>query len=309
MSGVKELAYVVYEVSDLADWEHFGVQLLAMQYGEKTPNGFTLRTDEKAYRWMIEQGEADDLVASGFELDGDAELEALVAHLRSSGLTAQEGPAELAASRRVERVFITQDPMGNRVELVTGFADADTPFESKPMIGSFVTGAGGAGHEVLATPGVSREDYLAFYVDLLGMKISDVIIEKIAPGVVADLIFLHCNPRHHSVALGDMPVPRSIHHFMIEVTDIQDLGLAWDRCLAAEQPIEMTLGMHSNDLMVSFYVTTPSGFAIEYGWGGLLIEDDAAWQVQTLDKRDNWGHHSPRQVADALAAGASKGER
>ncbi len=40
MTGIKELAYVVYQVSDLMDWEHFGgVTLLGMQFGHKTPNG------------------------------------------------------------------------------------------------------------------------------------------------------------------------------------------------------------------------------------------------------------------------------
>ena len=29
--------------------------------------------------------------------------------------------------------------------------------------------------------------------------------------------------------------------------------------------------MHPNDHMFSFYVRTPSGFSVEYGWGGLLI--------------------------------------
>ncbi|MFI9605035.1 VOC family protein [Streptomyces sp. NPDC052043] len=305
MSGVKELAYVVYEVSDLADWQHFGVQLLGMQYGDRTSKGFTLRADQKAYRWIIEEGPADDLAASGYELSSDAELDALVARLEAAGLEVTAGDEELVRSRRVRRLFATTDPLGNRIELVTGLADADSPFESKDLLGSFVTGAGGAGHVVLMTPGVSREEYLAFYVDLLGLKISDVIIEEVAPGIVANLIFLHCNPRHHSVALGDMPVPKRTHHFMLEVSDIRDVGLAWDRCLDAGQPIEMTLGMHTNDHMFSFYVTTPSGFAVEYGWGGLLIDDDT-WQVKTLDKLDAWGHNRPQDVAQSLLAGASK---
>jgi 2,3-dihydroxybiphenyl 1,2-dioxygenase len=307
VSGVKELAYVVYEVSDLADWERFGVQLLGMQIGDRTSNGFTLRTDEKAYRWALVEGPADDLVASGFEVGSDLDLDHLVATLRDAGLTVTEESAERAAERRVRRLFSLRDPLGNRVELVTGFEDAATAFSSENLIGSFVTGAGGAGHEVLATAGLAREEYLAFYVDLLGMKISDIIVEQIAPGIVADLIFLHCNERHHSVALGDVPIPGKIHHFMIEVSDIRDVGVAWERCLEAKQPIEMTIGMHSNDQMLSFYVSTPSGFAIEYGWGGLLI-DDSTWQVTTLDKRDSWGHHNPQRLADALAALPSKGE-
>ena len=32
----------------------------------------------------------------------------------------------------------------------------------------------------------------------------------------------------------------------------------------------MTLGTHTNDRMTSFYVRTPSGFEIEYGFGGRI---------------------------------------
>lgn len=302
-AGVTELSYVVYEVSDLAEWEHFG-ELLGMQYGAKTTKGFTLRTDQKAHRWVIEQGTQDDLVASGYSVSSSAELNALAEKLRAAGLEVTEGDADLAADRKVDRVVVTADPMGNRIELVTGFADAETAFKSELLLGTFVTGQGGAGHQVLLSHGVSREDYLRFYNDLLGFKISDTIIEEVAPGVFADLIFLHCNPRHHTIALGDMPFPKRNHHFMIEVTDIRDVGLAWDRCLADHQPLHMTLGMHPNDMMFGFYVETPSGFSVEYGWGGLLI-DDATWEPKTLDKLNSWGHMNPSIVAEQLIAGAT----
>jgi 2,3-dihydroxybiphenyl 1,2-dioxygenase len=304
--SVRELAYVVYEASDLADWEHFGVSLLGMQLGEKASGYLTLRTDEKAHRWVITQGPADDLVASGYEADCNATLDQIAAKLRAAGLPAEEGSAELLAARKVDRMIITNDPMGNRVEVVTGFADAATEFHSEHLVGRFKTGTGGAGHHVVLSKGVSREDYLAFYNDILGFKISDYIIQELAPGVFADLIFLHCNPRHHTLALGDMPHPKKTHHFMLEVTDIRDVGYAWDRCLKAGQPFEMTLGQHPNDHMFSFYVKTPSGFAVEYGWGGLLIEDDATWEVKTFDQLNNWGHHLPEEELAWLQQSTAK---
>lgn len=305
MTGVNELAYVVYEVSDLADWEHFGVSLLGMQIGERLDDGFTLRTDEKAHRWIITEGPADDLVRSGYQVESAEALDALVAKLAGAGVEVTEGDAALAAARKVDRIALVTDPIGNRIELVTGLADAPTPFRSDLLLGQFVTGAGGAGHQVLLSKGISREEYLAFYQDLLGFKISDIIIEEVAPGIFADLIFLHCNPRHHSVALGDMPHEKLTHHFMVEVTDIRDVGLAWDRCLRAGQPFEMTLGMHPNDHMFSFYVRTPSGFAVEYGWGGLLI-DDATWEVKTLHQLNSWGHHPMESELGWLQAAVAK---
>ncbi|MYU25091.1 VOC family protein [Streptomyces sp. SID8352] len=299
MTDVKELAYVVYEVSDLADWENFGVTLLGMQLGARTADGFTLRTDEKAHRWIITEGPADDLAVSGYEVASEEALDRLTARLTEAGIEVTEGGAELAAARRVDRLVRVTDPMGNRIELVTGLADADTPFHSATLLGTFVTGTGGAGHHVLLSKGVPREEYMAFYEGLLGFRISDIIVEELAPGIVADLIFLHCNPRHHSVAFGDMPHAKKTHHFMLEVSDIRDVGTAYDRCMDAEQPFEMTLGMHPNDHMFSFYVRTPSGFSVEYGWGGLLI-DDETWQVRTLDRLHSWGHRPPEAVHELL---------
>jgi len=299
MTGVKELAYVVYEASSLADWERFGVDLLGMQLADKDAGSLSLRTDEKAYRWLVQEGPADDLVASGYEVESAAALESLVESLRAAGVEVTEGDAALAAARKVDRIVLTADPMGNRIELVSGFADAETTFHSDVLLGGFVTGTGGAGHQVLLSKGVTREDYLAFYQGLLGFKISDIIVEELAPGIVADLIFMHCNPRHHSVAFGDMPHPKRTHHFMVEVEDIRDVGMAYDRCMDAKQPFEMTLGMHPNDHMFSFYVRTPSGFSVEYGWGGLLIDDDT-WQVKTLDRLHSWGHRPPEVVHELL---------
>jgi hypothetical protein len=57
----------------------------------------------------------------------------------------------------------------------------------------------------------------------------------------------------------------------------------------------MSLGRHTNDLMTSFYVRTPSGFEIEYGYGGVLIEDEASWQVDTYDAISLWGHKPPSE--------------
>ena len=62
------------------------------------------------------------------------------------------------------------------------------------------------------------------------------------------------------------------------VNDRVDVGCAYDRVQAAGLPLALSLGMHPNDLMFSFYVVTPSGFAIEFGADGRVIDDDT-WQV------------------------------
>lgn len=290
MTTVTSLGYVVYEVSDLADWKRFAVDLLGMQVGQEADDLITLRTDEKAHRWILVKGSADDLIVSGYEVESADGLAELVERVRATGTEITEADAELKRARRVRDLYITSDPVGNRIELCHGLEDGDTPWASGQLLGRFVTGGGGAGHQVLMERDVDRGKILDFYLGTLGFKVSDYIVQEMAPGIVADVVFLHCNPRHHTVAFANMPEPKRTHHFMVEVTDVRDVGLAYYRCLEARQPIELTLGMHPNDRMFGFYVKTPSGFNVEFGWGGVLI-DDSDWQVQTLDRLSTWGHH------------------
>ena len=56
---------------------------------------------------------------------------------------------------------------------------------------------------------------------------------------------------------------------MLEVAALDDVGTALDIVNERQIPLAMSLGRHTNDLMTSFYVRTPSGFEIEYGTGGL----------------------------------------
>jgi len=41
--------------------------------------------------------------------------------------------------------------------------------------------------------------------------------------------------------------------------------------------------------MVSFYMASPSGFEVEYGFGARTV-DDRTWQVQTHRAVSVWGH-------------------
>ncbi len=70
---------------------------------------------------------------------------------------------------------------------------------------------------------------------------------------------------------------------------MDDVGITIDLAERRGLPMGM-LGRHTNDQMISFYVTSPSGFNVEYGWGGLLIEDEAAWNIRHYEAASLWGH-------------------
>lgn len=290
MSKVNRLGYVGFEVSDLNRWEVFATEVLGMQVSRKEDGrAIVLRMDEHEQRLILKKGAADDAAFFGWEVNTEADLDALAGRIAAAGVTVTQGDAAETQDRRVEKLYYCQDPDGNRVEIYFGPKLTNQPFHSAVLTSIFVTGAQGMGHYFHVAK-KDRKTTLDFYVGLLGFEYSDFIRQELAPGLVADAAFLHCNPRHHSMAVAVFPiVPKRLHHFMIEVASLEDLGRAYDRCRALEFPLELSIGMHPNNKALSFYVRSPSGFSFEVGWGGIVI--DEGWSVRSFDRLSAWGHY------------------
>lgn len=282
---VSQLAYVGIGASDLARWRSFASGVLGMQIVEGGDDSTVyLRMDEYHHRIALHPGPEDDVLYIGLGTPTHAAYEAGKAALRAAGVAVTQGtPAEIASRRVLDLVkFETGDlPF----ELSVGpHARWDPPFQpARPMSG-FKTGSLGFGHVVLRSE--TPKESVKLLTEALGFRISDYI---------GTMVFLHCNPRHHSIAFQPRSpnAPRSrdkkLWHFMLETTSLDDVGTALDLALKTGTPLATTLGRHSNDQMVSFYMVTPSGFEVEYGWGARLI-DDAVWQVQRHDRGTLWGH-------------------
>lgn len=292
MSAISNLAYVVFNASDLVQWEEFAVNILGLQVGESSEDALSLRMDELAQRILIEHGNDDDLFAAGWQFDTSADLLGFVAGLRSKGIEVVEGDAALIRSRKVEALFHCADPNGYRHEFTVcpTHAPISRPFSSPVLVGGgFETGPLGVGHLLTVA-----QDYAAsvkFYTEVLGLKISDYIRDaETFPGVTVDATFFHsATGRHHSLATAFMPPAKKLNHVMIQVQSLNDVGLAYDRVLKAGLPVIATPGHHPNDHMISFYVVTPSGFGLEYGWGGVVIDDDH-WNIKNYSQLSDWGH-------------------
>ena len=295
MTAISRLGYLGFEVSDVAAWERFAVDMLGLPVCERQSDGsIALRMDDQAQRIVIQPGASDDLAYAGFEVDDEATLRRLSERLSRAGFTPAELGDDVARARRVKRVVRVEDPNGVPIELFHGSERAAEPFRSSLVPSGFVTGNEGLGHVVFGTMDAQATE--RFYCELLGMKLSDRIDTELAPGFSLLITFLHANPRHHTVAFAAAPMPKHIHHFMLEVVAMDEVGQAYDRVLKAGVPIARTLGRHPNDHMFSFYAQTPSGFEVEFGWGGRKV-DDTNWQVGHYDRMSIWGHHLPGSVA------------
>ncbi len=291
MSEIARLGYLGFEVSGLAAWQAFATDVLGLEAGARTASGaLPLRMDELERRILLHEGPGDDLAYAGWEVRDEPSLRALAGRLEAAGVAVREGSAADAAERGVATLLRCADPNGNAVELFVGPRVATAPFRSSRLLSGFVTGDQGLGHFVLVTKSLSETD--RFYRELLGLRLSDRIQTRLGGVLPVEIVFLHANPRHHSLAFAEAPLPKRMHHFMLEVGSLDDVGRAYDRCLDAGVPIAQTLGRHPNDRMVSFYARTPSGFDVEFGWGARTV-DDATWQARVYGEISEWGHRPP----------------
>lgn len=288
MIEISGLGYIVIEASDLAAWTTFATDIVGAVVNQGVAGQIDLRLDEHPWRVKIVSGERDDIFAAGWELASEQALEEFVADLRANG-----GVVEVQdpARRCVTQLYSMADPTGFTHEFYCGRTGID---RTSPRIGpvvrgeGFVTGDLGVGHIVVVVP-----DYAAavdWYGSALRLRSSDRIVQEIMPGVNVDVAFFHtATGRHHSLATAEAPGTKILNHFMLEYASMEDVGAAFDRVRAADIPVVMDLGQHPNDKMFSFYVETPSGFALELGFGGLVIES-SDWQPQLYDRLSDWGH-------------------
>jgi 2,3-dihydroxybiphenyl 1,2-dioxygenase len=278
---LKGLGYVGVQTAALEDWRRFGVELLGLQLAERTPESLTFRMDAVARRLFVREGEAEGGEFYGWEVDDAAALETIGARLQAHGFAVSALPRDVCEQRGVAEAIVSIDPAGHRLELFHGQRIADTAFIPGRPISGFRTGELGMGHLALNVARV--EDLLPYYRDALGFRLSDYALRPFKG------YFFHCNARHHSLALIENR-QRGIHHLMVEVGELDDLGQGYDLAQLEPGRVATTLGRHSNDHMTSFYVRSPSGFLVEYGWGGRSI-DPEHWQANELSMGPSlWGH-------------------
>jgi biphenyl-2,3-diol 1,2-dioxygenase len=289
---ISQLGYLGFEVSNVGAWEAFATNVLGLAVAARGADGaFSLRMDGHAHRIFVEPGPADDLAFVGWQTDMES-FAGVVERVRRAGVDVVVGTAEEALRRHVRGVARFRDPSGLATEIFHGPEMADEPFCSPLCASGFVADDVGLGHVAIGAANVERAR--AFCTKVLGFRLSDRIVADVH-GYHADMIFLHTNRRHHSLALGTKR-DKNVFHFMVEVRLMDDVGLAFDRALASGARITHTLGRHPNDGMLSFYARTPSGFEVEVGWGGREV-DDATWQPTTHHRISEWGHHPPGMLA------------
>lgn len=304
---IQALGYVGVGASDLTDWTDFATNWLGMQLVERGDSVRAFRMDDRQQRLVVDRTIGEHGRYFGFEVADAAALQSLAARLEAAGVAVRRESKSLADQRCVAEVISFADPEDNHLEAFHGAAVADGEFRPGRTISGFRTGALGMGHVAFTV--LDLDGALAFYRDLLEFHISDWMLSPFHG------YWMHVNARHHTLALikGSK---RSIHHLMVEVFSLDDVGQGYDIALRQPEKIATTLGRHTNDAMTSYYLNSPGGFMMEYGWGGLEVTP-GSWQPREFVHGPSlWGHERAwlppegrQRALDLRLNAAAQGER
>jgi len=266
MIAVTELGYMGVGVKDLEAWKNFASAIVGFELSDEGERDRCyLRMDYWHHRVILHADSSDDLLYLGFRVAGGEEFAQMQRQLADAGIKFRVGSAEDALERHVLEVMKLEDPDGNPVEIFHGpEVQFKKPFHpGRAMHGRFKTGAGGMGHCIVR----ERDPQAAYrFYTALGMR-GGVEYRIRAGQYTLTPTFMHCNERDHTVAFGIGPSEKRINHLMIEVNNLDDVGMTHDLVRREKIPVAIGLGKHSNDHMYSFYFRNPSGWMLEYGWG------------------------------------------
>lgn len=301
--GATRLGYAIVESRRLERWWELLEKGLGLHIAHADENELAFRMDEHARRIVVCDGPAEDVVALGWQVRDEQALRLIVERLRAAGIAVETGTEGEAASRGVQSFVRIRGPKDLALELFTQPLTSHEPLDMHTS--GFVTGEAGMGHVAITSkfPAEMRR----FWEELFDARLSDSISQPMA-GMMLDIEFLRLNKRHHSIAIAAPrglrldPIRTRIQHLNIEAATLDDLERAFTRCRHLGFEMAHEIGQHPNDRELSFYVLTPSGFEIEFGWNARTVEEHS-WRPASYDGISLWGHKPERASVVHLFAG------
>jgi 3,4-dihydroxy-9,10-secoandrosta-1,3,5(10)-triene-9,17-dione 4,5-dioxygenase len=290
VSDLKSLGYITISTADIDRWRQFAFGVLGFAEGKgPDPSALYLRMDERAARIIVVPGETDRVINVGWEVRDRAALQRVKTALDGAGVPFKQLSADEVDARRVEEAITFEDPAGTTLEVFHGAVLDHSPVVT-PFGAKFITGSQGLGHVVV--PAADPNALFDFYTDVLGFRSRGAFRIPLPPEFGPIRVrFLGINERHHSLAICPAMHQRDpgVVHVMVEVDTLDAVGQALDRVNAEGIQVSSTLGRHTNDKMVSFYVRAPGGWDIEFGTEGMRV-DETHYTAEEITADSYWGH-------------------
>ncbi|WP_342216724.1 hypothetical protein [Nocardia asiatica] len=142
--GAVHLDYVVVRSQRLTDWRRFGALAIGLHVDELGADALRFRLDDRACRFLIQRGAAEDVTVLGWQVDDHETFDRILTRVSGREVPIEEGTAEQAAARGVERLWRFPGPKGIATESFT--TPVITPEPLRMISSGWVTGEAGMGH-------------------------------------------------------------------------------------------------------------------------------------------------------------------
>jgi 2,3-dihydroxybiphenyl 1,2-dioxygenase len=289
--SILRLGYVGLRSPDPQGWADFGTSVLGTPLGPAPDNDTVrLRVDRRPFAISIIRGPKAELDYLGWETPDTASVQEVASNLDSLGVKWSCLGAHTCLDRGVDSAITFTDPFNYTHEVYAGTRAISRPLRPTGMCSGF----DGLGHAFLLVSDAMQAE--EFFVKAFGFLVSDRLDfhmgdHPFEPGPNPTLTsFLSTGNRHHAIAVSQGAPGANLHgiaHLMIQVNELDDLGHAFDKSVE-RKALMTTIGRHTNDRMLSFYVYAPDGITVEYGWGGQNVP--LLDSIPRYDRSTEWGH-------------------
>jgi 2,3-dihydroxy-p-cumate/2,3-dihydroxybenzoate 3,4-dioxygenase len=255
MIRYQKLGYVEINVSDVERSRRFYQDMVGLApAGVGGDGGVWLRCSEDAYGVVLHQGDAPGLKRVGWMLEDERQFDNVYRALDGAGIAWEDlDPAECRARNLGRACRMVEPNTGATFEFYRPGPQApDGPFEPK------LTQIQRLGHVVFSTPNFEAAG--AFTRDVLNFRQSDAIGDAV--------LFFRCfpNPYHHGMAFF-RGAESKFNHINFLVSDIDDIGRAYNRMRRHQVPVVHGPGRHVPSGSIFVYFLDPDGITLEYSFG------------------------------------------
>lgn len=262
--ALTNLRYVRLGTRDVGAAAAFATKVLGLQHAGEDNGSIYLRSDERDHTLVYTPGDPLDHTI-GFELAGEAALEAAAGALDDAGFAVRRGTAAECAQRRVGAFVSFKEPSGTTVELVA--RPWNNGWRYFPTRDAGITGFS---HIGMFSKSPARDE--KFWTETCNARVSDWI----GPAPL-----LRIDPVHHRIAL--FPAKRhGVQHINHQVESVDDVMRAYYFLRDRGVNIRFGPGRHPTSGAVFLYFEGPDGMTFEYSTGVRMIENEATYRPRQL---------------------------
>jgi 2,3-dihydroxy-p-cumate/2,3-dihydroxybenzoate 3,4-dioxygenase len=260
MDRLRQLGYVVFEVTDLDAAADFYARAIRLEVTERRDDVVFMGSGTDHHWVRLEQGERPRVQRVAYQAVSGEVMDAIESDLRQRDIAFQTGNG--FADDRVGRWIRFLDPAGISWEVFLYQAELAMPIEVNGVDLRQML------HTLWEVPNFDRE--LEFCTQVLGFKLSDQVEDLIA--------FLRCqNGLHHSLGLvraAEGVTEPNFSHFCILVGSIDDVMRYRHNAVSLGLELEQDVLRHPTSGSIGVYVYEPwQRFSIEFCTNHAVIDD------------------------------------